>query len=170
MTFESLFITHTIFTSSLPSAFGRMRTTYKRTHFGRVTDVKWRKYISGVYGFSNRIHWSLLPCTVRKIDLSFNSLKSVPNQTLPTASDFPFLTELNVESNQLSGNVSWSELPSALRVLNIRQNKLSGSVEWSSLPSCLMILDISKNKFTGRCELHGITSCPSRTKRKSEFF
>ena len=128
----------------------------KKDTFGRVTAVEWNKYSHKAYGFRDRIHWNLLPCTVREINLSFNSLSSVSNQTLPTASDFPFLTALNVESNRLSGNVSWSELPSTLRVLNVRKNKLSGSVEWDALPARLMVLGISDNKFTGTCELHAL--------------
>ena len=134
----------------------------QRDTFGRITGVNWNKYEYkhrsryDQHRFLNMIHWSLLPCTVRKIDLSFHSLKSVCNQTLPTASDFPFLTELSVESNQLSGNVSWSELPSTLHVLNVRKNQLNGSVEWDNLPWSLMVLDISENTFTGSCELHSL--------------
>ena len=93
-------------------------------------------------------------CTQNRFVFQFPKVRFQSN--FAYASDFPFLTELNVESNQLSGNVSWSELPSALRVLNVRKNKLSGSVEWNSLPSCLMILDISENKFTGSCELDSL--------------
>ena len=108
------------------------------------------------------IDFSLIPPTVRRLDLSHNELTSVGDWSCTK------LKYLHVISNKIT-HVDWGNLPPALIWLDLKKNQLTtvgdlsqytqlsvlsvaenciSHINWRNLPSALTQLDLCSNKLT----------------------
>ncbi|XP_039118223.1 receptor-like protein 33 [Dioscorea cayenensis subsp. rotundata] len=136
-TLESLIISSTNFSGSLPDSLGNLES---------LIDLD----LSGCH-FSGSIPWSFRNLSqLVYLDLSYNNLTG----EIPVVLGGIWISEILLSNNNLTGSVpeSFSQL-NHLVTLDLQENFLSGSIPASlfTLPA-LQELQLSKNEFSGQLE------------------
>mmetsp|Transcript_8553 Transcript_8553/g.11548 ORF Transcript_8553/g.11548 Transcript_8553/m.11548 type:complete len:213 (+) Transcript_8553:14-652(+) len=137
---QGVFEQHNSWSAHIPIAEWHGIEVGKGSKASAVLEVNWRSQrIRGIP------QWSLLPKSVRKLDVGSNSLTG----EIDLAAFPREMRHLYLCYNEFHGHIDLNACPPELLHLYLNHNHFSGPVRLASLPSNIQFLHLGSNRFGG---------------------